>query len=237
MKRFIPMKMKSWDVCPECGARRIAVCRFCNTIGDDFPLADLDLILPPEHAENVAETYNSDEDQYDDGEEPPVAVKPFLADALGSAFAGEGIRVETETPEEEHQCKCHEHAEGEEKEHQCKCESQAPKKRHEMVTLSHPLDLDPEVPENAEEYPLTVMCPCCDEALYPQFLNVCRRCGHQFQDGVDPDSVPDAHFYVPEENEDDEDDDADSTDGSNAAVGCCLSFLCLTLGGFVLCFC
>jgi hypothetical protein len=30
----------AWPVCPECGRRRQTVCPICETLGDDFPLAD-----------------------------------------------------------------------------------------------------------------------------------------------------------------------------------------------------
>ncbi len=258
------MKMKEWDVCPECGARRIAICRFCNTIGDHFPLADLDLVLPPEHAESVAEKFSSKEDSYDDEETPSVAAQPFLADSLGSAFAS---KIEVKTEETSCESDVHEgtnasDASGAEKEHSCKCQNTNPAaKRHEFVTLSNPLDADPDVAEDAEEYPLAVMCPCCDELLYPQFLKKCSGCGHEFPDGVELESIEDAHFYVPEDDEDDsdedfdedsdEDDDEENDDDESGgtvgpkqtrksksssrpdAGGCCLMFLgVLTTGTF-----
>lgn len=248
------MKMKKWDVCPQCGARRIAICRFCNTIGDNFPLADLDLILPPEHAESVAEQYNTKEDMYDDGESLPAAAQPFLASALGSAFAS-NIEVKTEENAEENAENPEEHscsAQDPEKEHSCRCQNQPqPQKRHDFVALSNPLDVDPEIAEDAEEYPLAVMCPCCDELLYPQFLKTCK-CGHEFPDGVELESLSDAHFYVPEENEveDDEeyDEDSDSDDEEEETgdsthrsarpdtAGCCLMFLGMITTGSLLWF-
>ncbi len=238
------MKMKPWDVCPECGARRIAVCRFCNTIGDRFPLADLDLVLPPEHAESVAERYNTAEDCYDDGDGSPIVAKSFLGDSLGSAFGGGSVAIQSENlPEENpappnaHQC-CHghgNHAEG----HECQCAKQrvAPEtqpekpqsmtKRRDLVELSHPLDLDPEVAEDAEEYPLAVMCPCCDELLYPQFLNQCRRCGREFPDGLSLEEIGDAVFYRPENDESDDENDENSSKrrGASEPTGCCLMAL------------
>ncbi len=259
------MKMKPWDVCPECGARRIAVCRFCNTIGDRFPLADLDLVLPPEHAESVAERYNTAEDWYDDGEGSPVVAKSFLATSLGSAFGGGSMAIQSEdvpeenpTPKTTHEC-CHghgNHAEGHEcchghgnhaEGHECQCakkraeqeaqnaqnaqpvaseKPQSMARRRDLVELSHPLDIDPEVAEDAEEYPLAVMCPCCDELLYPQFLNQCRHCGHEFSDGLELEELGDTVFYRPEEEEDVEDDD--ETVGRNGVpqpTGCCLMLL------------
>ncbi|MDO4628961.1 MAG: hypothetical protein Q4C70_07230 [Planctomycetia bacterium] len=279
------MKMKPWDVCPECGARRIAVCRFCNTIGDRFPLADLDLVLPPEHAESVAERYNTAEDCYDDGDGSPVVAKSFLADSLGSAFGGGNTMIQSENAPEEtvpaennpqtptHHC-CHGHGEvhhadghqcchGHGDSHECQCAKKRAKqeaqdaqntqnsqsaqaqpakpqsmtRRRDLVELSHPLDLDPEVAEDAEEYPLAVMCPCCDELLYPQFLSQCRHCGHEFSDGLDLEELGDTVFYRPEDDENGEDDyddeDYDEGDentpkhrkGAPEPAGCCLMLL------------
>jgi len=217
--------MKEWDVCPKCGARRIVVCRYCNTIGDNFPLADLDLILPAEHAESVAENYNTKEDEYDDGNEVSVAEKSFLADSLGSAFGGGGTMIQTERPDDS------ENDEKEEdKEHKCKCNAHG-HCSHEMVKLSHPIDDAPEIDENTEEYPLAVQCPCCEEVLYPQFLNVCKKCGHEFEDGIDEESIPDAHFYVPGEYVSDENEDEDENeenDGEPKTTGCCVMLLAVT---------
>ncbi len=249
------MRMKKWDVCPECGARRVAYCRFCNTLGDRFPLADLDLILPPEHAESVAARYNSKEDRFDDGEEDtPDAVQPFLADALsGSAFAGAGISLEGVIPRAavmnavvedtltannneggEHRCRCHEEgAEGGERK---TVKRQVASCHRSMVGLSQPLDEDPEIENGEEEYPLAVMCPCCDELLYPQFLKFCRKCGHEFPDGIDQETASQGTFYVPQEDEDDTDDeDENESDDSKRSgkpepVGCCLMIAGLLVG-------
>ena len=212
------MKMKDWDVCPKCGARRIVICRYCNTIGDNFPLADLDLLLPPEHAESVAENYNTKEDTYDDGEEVSIAAKSFLAASLGSAFGGGGAEIQT-VPSEE--------SEKSEKEQKCKgdCHGHC---SHEMVKLTKPIDDAPEIDENAEEYPLAVQCPCCDEVLYPQFLSVCKRCGHEFEDGIDEETIPDAHFYVPGEYDSKEDEDEDEDDDQPGAAGCCVLLFAVT---------
>jgi len=293
------MRMKKWDICPECGARRVAYCRFCNTLGDQFPLADLDLILPPEHAESVVFQYNSKDDRFDDGEEDTSgAVQPFLAAALGgSAFAGAGISLEGVIPraavmnaaaidtleamktvanrEEEHQCRCHGEGHGEgghqcrchgeghgegdhqcrchgeghgEGDHQCRCHGkdtegggerktvkrQVASCHRSMVDLSQPLDEDPEVGDDAEEYPLAVMCPCCDELLYPQFLKVCRQCGHEFPDGIDSETASQGTYYVPREDdwddEDEEEGNSSKRSGKPEPAGCCLMLIGLFIG-------
>ena len=293
------MRMKKWDICPECGARRVAYCRFCNTLGDQFPLADLDLILPPEHAESVVFQYNSKDDRFDDGEEDTSgAVQPFLAAALGgSAFAGAGISLEGVIPraavmnaaaidtleamktvanrEEEHQCCCHGEGHGEgdhqcrchgeghgegghqcrchgeghgEGGHQCRCHGkdtegggerktvkrQVASCHRSMVDLSQPLDEDPEVGDDAEEYPLAVMCPCCDELLYPQFLKVCRQCGHEFPDGIDSETASQGTYYVPREDdwddEDEEEGNSSKRSGKPEPAGCCLMLIGLFIG-------
>ena len=279
------MRMKKWDICPECGARRVAYCRFCNTLGDQFPLADLDLILPPEHAESVVFQYNSKDDRFDDGEEDTSgAVQPFLAAALGgSAFAGAGISLEGVIPraavmnaaaidtleamktvanrEEEHQCRCHGEGHGEgdhqcrchgeghgEGGHQCRCHGkdtegggerktvkrQVASCHRSMVDLSQPLDEDPEVGDDAEEYPLAVMCPCCDELLYPQFLKVCRQCGHEFPDGIDSETASQGTYYVPREDdwddEDEEEGNSSKRSGKPEPAGCCLMLIGLFIG-------
>ncbi len=215
------MKMKDWDVCPECGARRIVVCRYCNTIGDNFPLADLDLILPAEHAESLAENYNTEEDAYDDGEEVSIAEKSFLADSLGSAFGGGGANIQTVQPEESADANKENQASQHKCGGQCHCS-------HEMVKLTKPIDDAPEIDENAEEYPLAVQCPCCDEVLYPQFLKVCKKCGHEFEDGIDEETIPDAHFYVPGEYDSQKDEDEDEDDDQPGAAGCCVLLFALT---------
>lgn len=212
------MKMKEWDVCPECGARRIVVCRYCNTIGDNFPLADLDLILPAEHAENVAENYNTEEDTYDDREEVSIAAKSFLATSLGSAFGGGGASIQT-VPSEESEETDHEHK------HKCGGQCHC---SHEMVKLTKPIDDAPEIDEDTEEYPLAVQCPCCEEVLYPQFLNVCHKCGYEFEDGIDEETIPNAHFYVPGEYGSKEDEDEEDEDQPGAA-GCCVLLLAVTV--------
>jgi len=265
------MRMKKWEICPECGARRVAYCRFCNTLGDQFPLADLDLILPPEHAESVVFQYNSKDDRFDDGEEDTSgAVQPFLAAALGgSAFAGAGISLEGVIPraavmnaaaidtleamktvanrEEEHQCRCHGEGHGE-GDHQCRCHGkdtegggerktvkrQVASCHRSMVDLSQPLDEDPEVGDDAEEYPLAVMCPCCDELLYPQFLKVCRQCGHEFPDGIDSETASQGTYYVPREDdwddEDEEEGNSSKRSGKPEPAGCCLMLIGLFIG-------
>ncbi len=176
------------------------------------------MLLPPEHAESVAENYNTKEDAYDDGEEVSIAAKSFLAASLGSAFGGGGAEIQT-VPSEE--------SEKSEKEQKCKgdCHGHC---SHEMVKLTKPIDDAPEIDENAEEYPLAVQCPCCEEVLYPQFLNVCKRCGHEFEDGIDEESIPDAHFYVPGEYDSKEDEDEDEDDDQPGAAGCCVLLFAVT---------
>lgn len=304
------MKMKQWDVCPECGARRVAYCRFCNTLGDRFPLADLDLILPPEHAESVTARYNSKEDRFDDdGEDSSSdAVQPFLGSALsGSVFAGAGMSLEGVIPRAavinaavadtltassasdshgEHRCYCHgEHGGEHDGEHRCRCREgnggehngehrcrchegnetgneagneagnengerktvkrQVASCHRSMVGLSQPLDEDPEIGNDEEEYPLAVMCPCCDELLYPQFLKFCRNCGHEFPDGIDRETASQGTFYTPSEDDEDgydeddweDDSDGDDSDGNGEkrsgqpeSAGCCLMIIGLCLG-------
>ena len=118
-------------------------------------------------------------------------------------------------------------AEKSEKEQKCKgdCHGHC---SHEMVKLTKPIDDAPEIDENAEEYPLAVQCPCCDEVLYPQFLSVCKRCGHEFEDGIDEESIPDAHFYVPGEYDSKKDEDDDEDDEQSGAAGCCVMLFALT---------
>ena len=251
------MKMKSWDVCPECGARRIAYCRFCNTIGDRFPLADLDLIVPQEGDE-----------MYDDGAFTPDAVKSFLAGNLGSAMAGSigsalagatfantADTISVGNPHyapDGHSCQCghgHEHAHGNAHGHSCRCghpqtqepqEKGRPDYRLMASNLSQPLDSDPELDPYSDEYPLAVMCPCCDELLYPQFLKECRTCGHVFEDGITLENPSAAHFHDPSkdpkveiiEDEDDDDDDYEPEDGhpGKPGSGCCLMLIAAGLG-------
>lgn len=206
------MKMKSWDVCPECGARRIAYCRFCNTMGDQFPLAELEWILPPDYAENAGS---------EDASSP--AVQSFLVGMLGSAFAGGGdVGIQSVTPNAQTNAP-HQHGGNCGSGGSCSCQNpptRGMKKSKSVmgVELSQPLDEDPELEAGAEEYPLAVMCPCCDELLYPQFLNVCR-CGHKFPDGIDRESIGGAEFYVPEKdsrraNSNDEEDEEDEEYGN-----------------------
>ncbi len=253
--------MKSWDVCPECGARRIAYCRFCNTIGDHFPLAELDLILPQE-----------DDEMYDDGAFTPDAVKSFLAGNIGSAMAGNiGTALAggtfansvytTDTISVGNQqnahggangghfgcCEnghAHGHAHGG---HSCRCSQpqtpQTPGKgrpdyRLMVSELSQPLDMDPELDPYTDEYPLAVMCPCCDELLYPQFLKECRSCGHVFEDGITLEDPSAAHFHDPSKDpkveiiEDESDDDYGPEDGhpGKPGSGCCLMLIAAGLG-------
>ncbi|MDO4551149.1 MAG: hypothetical protein Q4C96_07860 [Planctomycetia bacterium] len=87
------MKMKPWPVCPECGTKRMAECRFCKTLGDHFPLADLKYVIPQEEifqreVEN-GELRESSENW--DG----TVVKSFLGTSLGVPY-GESVKLQTE---------------------------------------------------------------------------------------------------------------------------------------------
>ena len=41
-----------------------------------------------------------------------------------------------------------------------------------------------ETAEGAEEGPVLLLCPQCDEAFTPAFYRLCQPCGHDFGDGV-----------------------------------------------------
>ncbi len=192
------MKMKAWPVCPECGAKRVAVCRFCKTEGDGFPLAEMEFVMP--HAvEGAAEdaedrvTLEAQTRRYvpehpaaaaeDDG----VVIKPLLVGTLGVAYASE-IRLETE------RCGCghtgaeHAHGAGHDGAHGGCADHHAGGdcgSKYEMVKLKNPLDDVPEHDEKTQECALMVMCPECSELITPRFLNICQKCEHEFPDGVE----------------------------------------------------
>ncbi len=39
--------------------------------------------------------------------------------------------------------------------------------------------------DEAEEPPLMLLCPTCDEPFAPEYPRICEWCGHQFQDGFE----------------------------------------------------
>lgn len=177
--------MKAWPVCPQCGVKRVAVCRFCKTEGDDFPLAEMEYIMPgadgPTQVPEDRVTLEAQSRQYitehplapPDMQESPddiTIVKPLLVSTLGVAYASE-IKLHTEydtaPAAEPHDCAGH--------------HGDACKKHYEMVKLHDPLD-DPE--HDGQLCPLMVMCPECGELITPRFLHTCRECDHEFPDGV-----------------------------------------------------
>lgn len=179
------MKMKAWPVCPECGAKRVAVCRFCKTEGDDFPLAEMEYIMPgadgPESVPEDRVTLEAQSRQHitehplappdaQDSQGDATIIKPLLVSTLGVAYASE-IKLQTEydtiPAAEPHNCGGH--------------HGDACKKHYEMVKLRDPLD-DPE--HDGEQCPLMVMCPECGELITPRFLYTCQQCEHIFPDGV-----------------------------------------------------
>ena len=179
------MKMKPWPICPECGAKRVAVCRFCKTQGNNFPPADMEYVLPPGESVPPPEKENA---ALEDADGRNVAdtwdgtvTKTFIGGVLGTPYG--------ETAKLHPACGCgHDHAASEKPAHEgCGCS------RGGSLKLTDPLDETPEYdPDADEECPLMVMCPECGELIYPRFLNRCSKCDHEFQDGVEgrPDTEP-----------------------------------------------
>ncbi|HEV2969509.1 MAG TPA: DUF2007 domain-containing protein [Pirellulales bacterium] len=46
----------AWPMCPKCGRRRVAICPFCGSTGDDIPPADLSYQALEEHADDEGDT-------------------------------------------------------------------------------------------------------------------------------------------------------------------------------------
>ncbi|MDO4569893.1 MAG: hypothetical protein Q4D38_05895 [Planctomycetia bacterium] len=165
------MRMKPWETCPQCGTKRIAVCRFCGTKGDDFPVANLDYLIPRAEESNSSQhdSCQHNRDAIQCQEEPvgsDVIAGSTLAESLGPAYATE-IRM---TAEDE---------QGHASTGSCSCGT----KQTTSLKLVDPLDKDPDISTD-EEHPLAVMCPCCDELIYPKYLDTCAYCSYHFPDGI-----------------------------------------------------
>ncbi|MDO5113350.1 MAG: hypothetical protein Q4E67_03150 [Planctomycetia bacterium] len=168
-------EMQPWETCPICGTRRTVVCPYCHTEGNQFPLADPETMTI---RENVPE--GNEEDGASQEEDAEIVAKPFLAESLGVAYSSE-IRLEN-VPDEK-RCSC-----GKEGKNSC----QTP---HSSLKLVDPLEKDPELDPTQNTLPLAVMCPVCDEFLYPKFLDTCQHCGHPFANGISRMAKREEDFY------------------------------------------
>lgn len=163
-------EMQLWETCPVCGTRRTAVCPYCHTEGNQFPLADPETMTIHDSSQELEEETETKTDGCQEDSE--IVAKPFLAESLGVAYSSE-IRLENASDDSASgKCSC-----GKDGKSSC----QTP---HSSLKLVDPLDKDPKLDSTQTTLPLAVMCPVCDELLYPKFLDTCQHCGHSFSSGI-----------------------------------------------------
>lgn len=181
-------QMQSWPECPVCHQRRTAVCRFCGTQGDDFPLADTAYI--------TAEANTELKDAPGDPEmEPVIGGGVMIQSFLQTRYGADPIRLTVEkgpgsvneecsrldSENEGNKCGCHE-SHGNDPSSDI---SEVSVPRHDIrMSLSNPLDKPEDfAPDEENIHPLAVLCPGCDELIRPKFLKKCV-CGYEFPDGI-----------------------------------------------------